>query len=214
MNKTEINATLSNAKTLKTVRDAIASVMRGAAGGNLLVSDLADDIFGDVCVKLLSALASYDPSKAQISTYVATVARNTAIDALRSYRVHGSFDGCKDRTLAEGGEVPGGESYSDSMVRAAGEGREASHKMSPRSSTVCGHFPSPESVAINNQTRSRIAAYVSTLPARERDVWEAMRDDATADSAKEVCERHSMTVNAARIVLCRVRKNVEAMAAA
>lgn len=192
MNKAEINVALSSAKNLKTVRDAIGQVLRGAVGGNLLASDLADDIFGDVCVKLLSSLASYDASKGALSTFIATVSRHTAIDALRSYKSGASYDTMTDR-------MRNGTAGDDSEAPAT---------------TVCGHFPSPEHVAITNQTRSRIAAYVSTLPARERDVYEAMRDDATADSAKEVCERYGMTVNNARIVLCRVRKNVDAVAMA
>jgi RNA polymerase sigma factor (sigma-70 family) len=61
---------------------AVRSVAREAAE----VEDLVQDVFLRLCKDDFRLLRSYDPARAQLSTWITIVARSTARDALRRHR--------------------------------------------------------------------------------------------------------------------------------
>jgi RNA polymerase sigma factor (sigma-70 family) len=61
---------------------AVRSVAREAAE----VEDLVQDVFLRLCKDDFRLLRSYDPTRAQLSTWITIVARSTARDALRRHR--------------------------------------------------------------------------------------------------------------------------------
>ena len=62
---------------------------------------LAEDLCSDVFMKLVKKADTFDPSKAQISTWVYTIARNTLYDYFRTRHVSEEID----EQLADGSDV-------------------------------------------------------------------------------------------------------------
>lgn len=51
----------------------------------------AEDLCADVFVKVYEKLDTFDPSKASLSTWIFTIARNTLTDYFRTRKVHGEI---------------------------------------------------------------------------------------------------------------------------
>ena len=60
--------------------------------------EVAEDVLQDTFVKIWKSIAKYDPTKGRLFTWMANVAKNTAIDELRSKQHSNS---CKTETINE-----------------------------------------------------------------------------------------------------------------
>ena len=64
--------------------DNYSASLYGAIAGIIPDSDAAPDILQEVFVKIWKQISAYDESKGRLFTWMLTIARNTAIDTLRS----------------------------------------------------------------------------------------------------------------------------------
>ena len=64
----------------------VVAAVRGIARETTEVEDLVQDVFLRLCRDDFRLLRSYDPTRAQLSTWVTIIARSTARDALRRHR--------------------------------------------------------------------------------------------------------------------------------
>jgi RNA polymerase sigma factor (sigma-70 family) len=64
----------------------VVAAVRGVAREAPEVEDLVQEVFLRLCKDDFRLLRSYDPSRAQLSTWVTIIARSTARDALRRHR--------------------------------------------------------------------------------------------------------------------------------
>jgi RNA polymerase sigma factor (sigma-70 family) len=64
----------------------VVAAVRGVAREAAEVEDLVQEVFLRLCKDDFRLLRSYDPARAQLSTWVTIIARSTARDALRRHR--------------------------------------------------------------------------------------------------------------------------------
>jgi RNA polymerase sigma-70 factor (ECF subfamily) len=76
-------------------------------------SDTAEDLAQEVLLTVWRRAHQFDPSKAALSTWVYTIARNKRIDALRRER-HPDFD--PDDPTLENGEAPRGDTHTETAM--------------------------------------------------------------------------------------------------
>lgn len=80
-------------EALRDVFDRTSAKLMGICLHVLKDREEAEDVLQDVYVSVWTRAASFDPAKASPITWLATIARNRAIDRLRSRRSHGSSAG-------------------------------------------------------------------------------------------------------------------------
>ncbi len=64
----------------------VVAAVRGVARDPAEIEDLVQDVFLRLCRDNFRLLRSYDPTRAQLSTWITIIARSTARDALRRHR--------------------------------------------------------------------------------------------------------------------------------
>ena len=64
----------------------VAAAVRGVAREAAEVEDLAQEVFVRLCKDDFRLLRSYNPTRAELSTWITIVARSTARDAMRRHR--------------------------------------------------------------------------------------------------------------------------------
>lgn len=149
----------------KLIRQIVVSTFNKC--GLTYTDEDTDDTVSDIVAKLLDGgLASFDAAKGSINTFIGIVARNYAFDAAKSTR------------------------YTVSLDEPTGEGRNHYTDGTPTDderiftgNEYHSHFPSPERVAIANEASKRIKAFLSTLPARDRDIYLSVTRDDSEETA-------------------------------
>ena len=84
--------------------DNYSGALLGVICGILPDRDLANDVLQNVLINIWRKIESYDPSKGRLFTWMLNIARNAAIDELRS---KGYRDAQKNRSLDGQAELPG-----------------------------------------------------------------------------------------------------------
>lgn len=64
--------------------DRYSGLMHYVIGGILQHPQEAEDCYSEICLNLWEKIDSYDPEKASLSTYLTAIARNTALNRLKS----------------------------------------------------------------------------------------------------------------------------------
>jgi len=104
--ETELVALLQerNGQAFSYLYDNYSGALLGVIGGIISDRDLAGDVLQNVFVNIWRKIELYDPSKGRLFTWMLNIARNAAIDEVRSrsYR-----DAQKNQPIAEDGFLPG-----------------------------------------------------------------------------------------------------------
>jgi RNA polymerase sigma factor (sigma-70 family) len=104
--ETELVALLQerNGQAFSYLYDNYSGALLGVIGGIIADRDLAGDVLQNVFVNIWRKIELYDPSKGRLFTWMLNIARNAAIDEVRSrsYR-----DAQKNQPIAEDGSLPG-----------------------------------------------------------------------------------------------------------
>lgn len=104
--ETELVALLQerNGQAFSYLYDNYSGALLGVIGGIITDRDLAGDVLQNVFVNIWRKIELYDPSKGRLFTWMLNIARNAAIDEVRSrsYR-----DTQKNQPIAEDGSLPG-----------------------------------------------------------------------------------------------------------
>ena len=104
--ETELVALLQerNGQAFSYLYDNYSGALLGVIGGIITDRDLAGDVLQNVFVNIWRKIELYDPSKGRLFTWMLNIARNAAIDEVRSrsYR-----DTQKNQPITEDGSLPG-----------------------------------------------------------------------------------------------------------
>ncbi len=104
--ETELVALLQarNGQAFSYLYDNYSGALLGVIGGIISDRDLAGDVLQNVFVNIWRKIELYDPSKGRLFTWMLNIARNAAIDEVRSrsYR-----DAQKNLTIADDDSLPG-----------------------------------------------------------------------------------------------------------
>ena len=84
--------------------DNYSGALLGVIGGIITDRELAQDVLQNVFVNIWRKIESYDPSKGRLFTWMLNIARNAAIDEIRS---RGYRDAQKNQPIADQAELPG-----------------------------------------------------------------------------------------------------------
>lgn len=93
-----------NGQAFSYLYDNYSGALLGVIGGIIADRELAGDVLQNVFVNIWRKIDLYDPSKGRLFTWMLNIARNAAIDEVRSraYR-----DAQKNQPIAEDGSLPG-----------------------------------------------------------------------------------------------------------
>jgi RNA polymerase sigma factor (sigma-70 family) len=84
--------------------DNYSGALLSIVNGIIPDKEIANDVLQNVFVNIWRKIASYDPSKGRLFTWMLNIARNASIDELRS---KGYRDAQKNQPIGESGEVAG-----------------------------------------------------------------------------------------------------------
>jgi RNA polymerase sigma factor (sigma-70 family) len=93
-----------NEKAFSYLYDNYSGALFGIVNGIVPDKEVANDVLQNVFINIWRRIETYDASKGRLFTWMLNIARNAAIDELRS---KGYRDSQKNRTIEEGTEVPG-----------------------------------------------------------------------------------------------------------
>lgn len=113
-NETELVNSLQECseKAFSYLYDNYSGALFGIIRSIILDTETANDVLQDVFVNIWKKIGSYDPSKGRLFTWMLNVARNAAIDKIRSK----SFkDGLKNQPLSENVDINVGASTNPSI---------------------------------------------------------------------------------------------------
>lgn len=98
---------LRDRRAFSALYDATAPQVMGLLMGMLRRRDIAEDVLQDTYVKVWHRAADYHPQRGQVNTWIASIARYAAIDALRAEKVR-QPDATDVDALADDGAVTEG----------------------------------------------------------------------------------------------------------
>lgn len=84
--------------------DHYSGALFGIINGIITDKEIASDVLQNVYVNIWKKISTYDPSKGRLFTWMLNIARNAAIDELRS---KGYRDAQKNQSISETGEIAG-----------------------------------------------------------------------------------------------------------
>jgi RNA polymerase sigma factor (sigma-70 family) len=93
-----------NEKAFSYLYDNYSGALYGIVNGIVTDKEAANDVLQNVFINIWRKIESYDASKGRLFTWMLNVARNAAIDELRS---KGYRDSQKNNSLETGAEIPG-----------------------------------------------------------------------------------------------------------
>ncbi len=102
-----------NEKAFSYLYDNYSGALFGIVNGIVPDKEVANDVLQNVFINIWRKIESYDATKGRLFTWMLNIARNAAIDELRS---KGYRDSQRNKTIDEGTEIPGavtGPSISD-----------------------------------------------------------------------------------------------------
>ncbi len=92
-----------NEKAFSYLYDNYSGALYGIVNGIVTDKEIANDVLQNVFVNIWRKIESYDASKGRLFTWMLNVARNAAIDELRS---KGYRDSQKNKSLETGSKYP------------------------------------------------------------------------------------------------------------
>lgn len=92
------------AKAFSYLYDNYSGALLGVISGIISDREIASDVLQNVFVNIWRKIESYDPSKGRLFTWMLNIARNAAIDEVRS---KGYRDAQKNQPIADNAELPG-----------------------------------------------------------------------------------------------------------
>lgn len=93
-----------NGQAFSYLYDNYSGALLGVISGIISDREVANDVLQNVFVNIWRKIESYDPSKGRLFTWMLNIARNAAIDELRS---KGYRDAQKNQPIADNVELPG-----------------------------------------------------------------------------------------------------------
>lgn len=93
-----------NEKAFSYLYDNYSGALFGIVNGIVTDKDSANDVLQNVFVNIWKKIESYDPSKGRLFTWMLNIARNAAIDEIRSKAYNNSM---KNVSLPDNNELPG-----------------------------------------------------------------------------------------------------------
>ena len=93
-----------NEKAFGYLYDNYSGALYGIVNAIITDKEIASDVLQNVFVNIWRKIESYDPSKGRLFTWMLNIARNAAIDEVRS---KGYRDSQKNQPIGENGEVAG-----------------------------------------------------------------------------------------------------------
>lgn len=176
--------------TFALIKDRVIHTMTGAGYDANQVT--VEDITNDVVVKLLDGgLDKYDPTRAKLTTFVAWVATNATIDALRKQR---------------------------KVVRIDGQGRAASHDEDGDDAKgfeiLPASFANPERNAIVREKARKLHRALARLSETDRLIFETLAEDASEAACAPVMEKTGLSLSNIRKRLCLAKQRLAADLAA
>jgi RNA polymerase sigma-70 factor (ECF subfamily) len=93
-----------NEKAFSYLYDNYSGALYGIVNAIVTDKEAANDVLQNVFVNIWKKIESYDAAKGRLFTWMLNIARNAAIDEIRS---KGYRDTQKNQPIAESGEIPG-----------------------------------------------------------------------------------------------------------
>lgn len=93
-----------NEKAFSYLYDNYSGALLSVVNGIVADRDAANDVLQNVFVNIWRKIESYDAAKGRLFTWMLNIARNAAIDEVRS---KGYRDAQKNQPIADSGEIPG-----------------------------------------------------------------------------------------------------------
>jgi len=106
-----------DAKAFSYLYDNYAGALYGIVNSIVPDREIANDVLQNVFVNIWRKIDSYDPSKGRLFTWMLNIARNAAIDEVRS---KGYKDGQKNQPLPENVDIQVGSAISSPSVEDVG----------------------------------------------------------------------------------------------
>ncbi|HLG41338.1 MAG TPA: sigma-70 family RNA polymerase sigma factor [Chitinophagaceae bacterium] len=101
-----------NEKAFSYLYDNYSGALYGAINSIVTNTETANDVLQDVFINIWKKIESYDPTKGRLFTWMLNVARNAAIDKIRS---RGFRDSIKNQPLSEHVDNNAGSSVNPSV---------------------------------------------------------------------------------------------------